>query len=128
MANILVYALHHEGHINKNSLGALSEAARLAAELGGEAHALLLGERVPDHLGASLGRYGAAKTLIAEGPEGLPQPVIDAMAAAIERGGYTHALFGGGLLGFEIGAGLAARVGSGRGDGGHAPSACAMAS
>jgi electron transfer flavoprotein alpha subunit len=113
MANILVYALHHEGAVNKNSLGAVSEAARLAAELGGEAHALLVGEGVPDDLGASLGRYGATKTLVAEGPEGLPQPVIDAMGTAIEREDYRHVLFGGGLLGFEIGAGLAARVGAG---------------
>ena len=35
MADILVYALHYEGAINKNSLGAVSEGARLAAELGG---------------------------------------------------------------------------------------------
>ena len=41
MANILVYALHYDGAINKNSLGAVSEGAKLAAELGGEAHAIL---------------------------------------------------------------------------------------
>ena len=38
MAGILVYALHDdEGNFNKNSLGAISEAAKLAGELGGEA-------------------------------------------------------------------------------------------
>src|SRR6202040_4106853 len=58
MANILVYALHYDGAINKNSLGAVSEGARLAAELGGEAHAILLGENVPSDLAASLGNYG----------------------------------------------------------------------
>ncbi len=113
MANILVYALHYEGAINKNSLGAVSEGARLAAELGGEAHAILLGEGVPQDLAASLGAYGATKTLVAEGPEGLAQPLVDAMAAAISGGDYSYALFGGGLLGFEIGAGLAARLGAG---------------
>jgi electron transfer flavoprotein alpha subunit len=35
------------------------------------------------------------------------------MAKAITDGGYSYALFGGGLLGFEIGAGLAARLGAG---------------
>jgi electron transfer flavoprotein alpha subunit len=35
------------------------------------------------------------------------------MANAIEGGSYGYALFGGGLLGFEIGAGLAARIGAG---------------
>ena len=104
MANILIYALHYEGAINKNSLGAVSEAAKLAAELGGEAHAILLGENVPESLAASLGNYGAKKVLVAEGPEGLAQPLVDAMAKAITDGGYSYALFGGGLLGFEIGA------------------------
>jgi electron transfer flavoprotein alpha subunit len=113
MANILVYALHYEGAINKNSLGAVSEGARLASELGGEAHALLLGENVPRELAGSLGRYGAKKALVAEGPDGLAQPLVDAMAKAITDGGYKYALFGGGLLGFEIGAGLAARLGAG---------------
>ena len=113
MANILVYALHYEGAINKNSLGAVSEGAKLAAELGGEAHAILVGQGVPQDLAASLGRYGASKVLVAEGPEGLAQPVIDAMGKAISDGGYSYALFGGGLLGFEIGAGLAARLSAG---------------
>src|SRR5271155_5714063 len=113
MANILVYALHYDGAINKNSLGAVSEGAKLAAELGGEAHAILLGESVPEALAASLGNYGAKKVLVAEGPEGLAQPLVDAMGAAISAGDYSYALFGGGLLGFEIGAGLAARVGAG---------------
>jgi len=113
MADILVYALHYEGAINKNSLGAVSEGARLAGELGGEAHVLMLGAGIPEELAASLGSYGASKVLVAEGPEGLAQPVVDAMAAAVSQGGYSYALFGGGLLGFEIGAGLAARLGAG---------------
>ena len=113
MANILVYALHYDGAINKNSLGAVSEGARLAAELGGEAHAIMLGEGVAEDLAASLGGYGAKKVLVAEGPEGLAQPLVDAMAKAIADRGYGYALFGGGLLGFEIGAGLAARLGAG---------------
>src|SRR5664280_431261 len=104
MANILVYALHYNGAINKNSLGAVSEGAKLAAELGGEAHAILLGENVPQDLAATLGNYGAKKVIVAEGPEGLAQPLVDAMARAITDGGYSYALFGGGLLGFELSA------------------------
>ena len=113
MANILVYALQYEGAFNKNSLGAVSEAAKLATEIGGEAHAIVVGEGVSDDLCSSLGNYGATKVLRAEGPEGLAQPVVDAMAAAIGAGDYGYALFGGGLLGFEIGAGLAARLNAG---------------
>ena len=43
MADILVYVLHYEGAFNKNSLGAVSEAAKLAGEIGGEAHAVVVG-------------------------------------------------------------------------------------
>src|SRR3954452_12179895 len=113
MSNILVYALHHEGAFNKNSLGAVSEAARLAGELGGEAHAVVVGEGISDELAATLGTYGATKVFKAEAPEGLAGPVIDVLGQLFDGGGYEYAVFGGGLLGFEIGAGLAARIDAG---------------
>src|SRR5919112_4015620 len=113
MSNILVYALHYEGAFNKNSLGAVSEAARLASEIGGEAHAVVVGQGVSDDLAASLGNFGAKKVYKAEGPEGLAQPVVDALGKLFDGGGYQYAIFGGGLLGFEIGAGLAARIDAG---------------
>ncbi|MBX5439982.1 MAG: electron transfer flavoprotein subunit alpha/FixB family protein [Solirubrobacteraceae bacterium] len=113
MAGILVYALHYEGAFNKNSLGAVAEAARLAGQLGTEAHAIVVGEGVPEDLAAQLGGYGAAKVFTVEAPEGLAQPVVDAMAKVMTDHGHDYALFGGGLLGFEIGAGLAARLGAG---------------
>jgi electron transfer flavoprotein alpha subunit len=115
MSGILVYALHYEGQINKNSLGAVSEGARLATELGTECHAILVGEtaNLPDELLSTLGRYGASKVFRAEGPEGLAQPVVDAMAQVVGEQGHEYVMFGGGLLGFEIGAGLAARLDAG---------------
>jgi electron transfer flavoprotein alpha subunit len=115
MSNILVYALHYQGEFNKNSLGAVSEGAKLAQQLGGEAAAVVVGEGsdLSDELCASLGRYGAAKVYRAQAPEGLAQPVVDVMAKVIEDNGYGYALFGGGLLGFEIGAGLTARLNAG---------------
>ncbi len=113
MSGILVYALHYDGAFNKNSLGAVSEGARLAQELGTECHAIVIGEGISDDLAAQLGGFGATKVYRVEGPEGLAQPVVDAMAAAIDAGGHEYAVFGGGLLGFEIGAGLAARLDAG---------------
>ena len=115
MSGILVYALHHDGAFNKNSLGAVSEGARLASELGTECHAVVLGDPagLPEELCASLGRCGAARVFRVEGPEGLAQPVVDAMAKVMDEGGHEYALFGGGLLGFEIGAGLSARLDAG---------------
>ncbi len=113
MANILVYALHHEGQVNKNSRGAVSEAARLAGELGGEVHAVLVGTDVNDALAQQLGAVGASKVWTVNAPEGVAPAAIDATAALVEAHGYDYVLFGGGLLGFEIGAGLAARIGAG---------------
>jgi electron transfer flavoprotein alpha subunit len=113
MSGILVFALHYEGAYNKNSLGGVSEAARLASELGAEAHAVVVGD-VADELAASLGNYGVTKVFRAKDvPEGLAQPVVDVMAKVMDDEGHDYALFGGGLLGFEIGAGLAARLNAG---------------
>ena len=66
-----------------------------------------------DDVLAPLGAYGATKVFRVEGPEGLAQPVVDAMAKVIADNGHGYALFGGGLLGFEIGAGLTARLDAG---------------
>src|SRR4029077_4007133 len=93
--------------------GAVSEAAKLAQELGTEAHAVVVGESISDDAGSSLGNSGATKVCRVEPPEGLGEPVVDAMAHLFEANGYDYALFGGGLLGFEIGAGLAARLNAG---------------
>jgi electron transfer flavoprotein alpha subunit len=114
MPGILVYALHDdEGNFNKNSLGALSEAAKLAGELGTEAAAVVVGD-VADDAAAGLGKYGVSKVYRAkEAPEGLAQPIVDVMAKVMQDNDFAYALFGGGLLGFEIGAGLTARLNAG---------------
>jgi electron transfer flavoprotein alpha subunit len=114
MAGILVYALHDdEGNFNKNSLGALSEASKLAGELGTEAAAVVVGD-VADAAAAGLGAYGVKKVYrCKEAPEGLAQPVVDVMAKVMSDNDFSYALFGGGLLGFEIGAGLTARLNAG---------------
>ena len=114
MAGILVYALHDdEGSFNKNSLGAISEAAKLAGEIGGDVGVVVVGD-IADDACAGLGKYGATKVYRAKGvTEGLAQPVVDVMAKVISDDGYSYALFGGGLLGFEIGAGLTARLNAG---------------
>jgi len=114
MSGILVYVLHYEGAYNKNSLGAVSEGARRAKDLGTECHAVLVGgDDLTDEFCAGLGKYGATKVYKANAPEGLAQPVVDVMAKLIQDNSYGYALFGGGLLGFEIGAGLTARLGGG---------------
>ena len=114
MSGVIVYVLHREGELNRNSLGAVSEGARVARELGGECAAVVVGgEDLTDEVCASLGAYGAARVYRARAPEGLAQPVVDVMAKVVHDEGSGYALFGGGLLGFEIGAGLAARLAAG---------------
>jgi electron transfer flavoprotein alpha subunit len=114
MSGIIVYALHYQGEFNKNSLGAVSAAGDLARQLGQEASAVVVGgDDLTDDLCASLGGYGVSKVYRANAPEGLAQPVVDVMAKVVSDQGYSYALFGGGLLGFEIGAGLTARLGAG---------------
>src|SRR5215217_5466865 len=95
---ILVYALHDdEGNFNKNSLGAISEAAKLASELGTEAAAVVVGD-VSDDGAAGLGAYGAKRVFRAkDAPEGLAQPIVDVMAKVIQDEGFSYALFGRGL-------------------------------
>src|ERR1700753_2373639 len=110
MADILTYVLHYEGAFNKNSLGAVSEGAKQAAAIGGSCHAVVVGgDDLTDDLCKTVGNYGATKVFRAKGAEGLAQPVVDARDTVISDHGQAYALFGGGLLGFEIGAGLAAR-------------------
>jgi electron transfer flavoprotein alpha subunit len=113
MTDILVYALDYNGAFNKNSLGAVCEAVRLAGELGGQAKAVVVGESASSDLCATLGHYGVRKVYRVHGPEGLAQPVVDAMAQIVRSEKIGYAVFGGGLLGFEIGAGLAARLEAG---------------
>ncbi len=90
MADVLTYVLHYEGAFNKNSLGAVSEGAARAAEIGGECHAVVVGgDDLTDELCKTLGAYGAKKVFRAKGPEGLAQPVVDVMAKVIDEGGHA---------------------------------------
>src|SRR5437764_11639171 len=72
MADILTYVLHYEGQLNKNSLGAVSEGAARAQEIGGECHAVVVGgDDLTDELCQSVGAYGATNVFRAKGPKGL---------------------------------------------------------
>ncbi len=114
MADILVYVLHNGDFLNKNSLGAVSEAAARASEIGGSAHAAVLGGgELSDDLVKTLDAYGATKVFRAKGTPGLGAPVVDFLDKVISENGQKYAIFGGGLLGFEIAGGLAARRNAG---------------
>ena len=79
MSNVLIYIETRNGAAIKASLQALSEGARLAASLGGSAHAIVIGAQAN---GAELGKAGAAKV----------SQVSDSALANYSQDGYAEAL------------------------------------
>jgi hypothetical protein len=99
------------------SLFALSEARRVATAAGATVFALAFSEQpLPDAVASRLGRAGADKVIVCEGP-GLSAPPLDAthggaLAAAIDRIPPLMVLFPAGGAGAELGPALAARLGA----------------
>jgi electron transfer flavoprotein alpha subunit len=107
----LVFLEHHDGALQKGSLGVLGKAA----SLGGEVSGVVLGSGIKD--AASLaGGYGAQTVHVWDDPAleaPLPQPRVDALAALVERTGAENMLFAASVLAADIAAGLAARLDAG---------------
>jgi electron transfer flavoprotein alpha subunit len=108
----LVFLEHHEGALQKGSLGLLSKAATLGdSDLAG----VVLGSSVKE-LAASAGRYGAKKVYVADDARldaPLPQPRVDALAKLVRERGVDTVLFAGSVLAADVAAGLAARLDAG---------------
>ena len=107
----LVFLEHHEGELQKGSLGVLGKAAGLGHPVSG----IILGSGV-EGLAADAGRYGAATVYVAddlrlEAP--LPQPRVDALAQLVEEKGIETVLFAQSILSADIAAALAARLDAG---------------
>jgi electron transfer flavoprotein alpha subunit len=108
---LLVFLEHHEGRLQKDSLGVLSRAA----SLGEEVEAVVLGFRVAD-LAAEAGRYGAWRVHLADDEllaAPLPQPRVDALEHLLRERGYDTVLFAASVLSADVAAALAARLGAG---------------
>jgi electron transfer flavoprotein alpha subunit len=107
----LVYLEHHEGELQKGSLGVLSRAA----QLGGDVAGVVLGSGVRE-LATRAAAFGAAKVYVGDDPAlaaPLPQPRIDVLAKLVREGGFDTALFGATVLTADVAAGLAARLQAG---------------
>jgi electron transfer flavoprotein alpha subunit len=107
----LVFLEHHDGQLQKGSLGVLAKAAAL----GGDVAAVLVGGGVTA-LAAEAGSYGATKVLVAEDASldpPLPQPRVDVIAKIVRDGGYDTVLFANSVLAADVAAGLAARLDAG---------------
>jgi electron transfer flavoprotein alpha subunit len=107
----LVFLEHHEGRLQKDSLGLLSKAA----SLGGEVDAVLLGSEVKE-LAAEAGNYGAQRVYVDDDvllDKPLPQPRVDALETLLAERQYDAVLFAASVLSADIAAGLAARLAAG---------------
>jgi electron transfer flavoprotein alpha subunit len=107
----LVVLEDHEGELVGGSLGVLSKAAQLDADVA----AVVAGSGVKE-LAAQAGRFGAARAFAADDPAlaaPLPQPRVDVLARLIEEQGFDTVLFGASVLSADVAAGLAARLGAG---------------
>jgi electron transfer flavoprotein alpha subunit len=108
----LVFLEHHEGELQKGSLGALAKAAELE---GGDVAAVVLGSGV-EELARDAGRYGAGAVFVADDPafeKPLPQPRVDALAQLVGEHGFETVLFAASVLSADVAAGLAARLDAG---------------
>jgi electron transfer flavoprotein alpha subunit len=107
----LVFLEHHDGELQKGSLGVLAKAASLGDEVTG----VVLGSGVKE-LAAQAGKFGAKRVLVADDPAleaPLPQPRVDALAQIVRDHGFDTVLFAGSVLAADTAAGLAARLDAG---------------
>jgi electron transfer flavoprotein alpha subunit len=107
----LVFLEHHEGDLQKDSLGVLGKAV----QLGGDVSALIGGHGV-EGLATQAGKYGAKKVYVADDPAleaPLPQPRVDVAADLVRRHGFDTVLFGATVLTADVAAGLSARLDAG---------------
>ena len=111
MARTLVFLEHHEGELQKGSLGALAKATSLGADV----HGVVLGAGVAE-VAATAGDYGASVVHVCDDPAleaPLPQPRVDALAKLIADTGAETVVFAASVLAADVAAGLAARLDAG---------------
>jgi electron transfer flavoprotein alpha subunit len=106
----LVFVEHHDGKLQRDSLGVLAKAASL-----GEAEAVVLGQDVQG-IAADAGRFGAQRVHVQDDvllDKPLPQPRVDALATLVEDQQPDAVLFAASVLAADVAAGLAARLDAG---------------
>jgi electron transfer flavoprotein alpha subunit len=107
---LLVFVEHHEGRLQKDSLGLLSKAASL-----GDAEAVVLGSGVAE-IAAEAGGFGARRVHVDDDvllDRPLPQPRVDALQTLLENEGFDAVLFASSVLSADVAAALAARLDAG---------------
>ncbi len=116
MANVLGYAEIRDGEAGKAAREVLGAAHGLAAALGGEAHAVVVGGPGVREGAASLSGFAAARIFVGQDASlQLQQPDVAAAAIArlVESGDYAAVLFPATAQGKDLGPRVAARLGRG---------------
>ena len=106
----LVFLEHHEGKLQKDSLGLLSRAASL-----GDVEAVVLGSGVAE-LAAEAGKFGAQRVHVDDDvllDKPLPQPRVDALETLLADQQFDAVLFAASVLSADVAAALAARLDAG---------------
>jgi len=107
----LVFLEHHDGQLQKDSLGVLAKAV----QLGGDVSALIAGSDV-EGLAEQAGKHGASRVFVADDPAldaPLPQPRVDVAASLVRGHGFDTVLFAATVLTADVAAALAARLDAG---------------
>jgi electron transfer flavoprotein alpha subunit len=114
-AKVIAFAEQREGSFKKSAFEAVSEAARLAAQLGGEAAAVVVGKGV-EAIAAGLGAYGAARAIVADDAalERYNGDVYGKVVAEIvKKEGPAVVIFSATALGKDLAPRVAARLDAG---------------
>jgi electron transfer flavoprotein alpha subunit len=108
--SMLVVLEHDGGAVSPGSLGVLTQAAALDADVA----TVLVGGDL-DAVAAEAGRHGAATvfTVADAFASPLPGPRIDVLAELVRTRGYDTILFSNSVLAADVAAGLAARLDAG---------------
>ncbi|HEX4012868.1 MAG TPA: electron transfer flavoprotein subunit alpha/FixB family protein [Candidatus Cybelea sp.] len=115
MKNVIVYAENRRGQSRKVTFELASEAGKIAAALGGAAHAVVLGP-ASARLADQLTNYPFESILLNEDPEVesfLLDPIVDYLAAAAERLGPSLILIPNTLSGRDVAGRLMVRLRAG---------------
>ena len=113
--NVLVIAEQRDGVLKKVAFEMLGAGGELAAALGGQVEAALLGSEL-DELASSLAQHGATKVYLADDEELAvysSEGYADTLAALIGRIEPSVVLLGATAMGRDLGPRLAARLGVG---------------
>lgn len=113
MADVLAFAEQRDGQVGGSAREAVSTAARVAASLGGSAHALVLGAAGASAGAGALGQFGAAKVLVGEHDalgDYNPEAYTSVVVARIKEGGYAAVIFPATTLGKDLAPRVAAAL------------------